>query len=399
MKILHVITTLDVGGAEKHLESQVRGQSARGHEVRVAYLKGRGTLADDFRAAGAREVLQVPIGPGASRIVPHLRWADIVHSHLLKADMVTALLATLAGRRGRLVSGKHNDEQVLKKPLVSFVHGLLGNLPRRTIALSDHVSRFVHQHGKVRAGSMRRVYYGIDRAPFEEAARMPQAERDELRAEFGFEPGDAVFICVARFAAQKAHDVLLQALRQALDQAPAEAPPIRLLLVGGDPFGDGQERAEALAAELELGPCCVFAGIRHDVPRLLAASDVFTMSSLWEGLGLVFLEAMATSIPVLATRVSAVPEVVVEGETGLLVPPAEVAPLAEAMGRLAADPDLRATLARAGRARVERDFGLDRMVDQTLGIYRELTEGGAPDPDVLVRLEPSRSEGPASEGR
>lgn len=386
MKILHVITTLDVGGAEKHLESQVRGQSSRGHEVRVAYLKGHGTLADDFRAAGAGEVLHVPIGPGLSRILAHLRWADIVHSHLLKADMVTAVLATLAGRRSRLISGKHNDEQVLTKPLVSFVHGIVGNLPRRTIALSDHVSRFVHRHGKVRADSMRRVYYGIDPTPFEEAARMDDAERDTLRAEFGFEPGDVVFICVARFAAQKAHDVLLKALRNAIDTSPAEAPAIKLLLVGGDPFGDGQERAEALARELELGPNCVFAGIRHDVPRLLAASDVFTMSSLWEGLGLVFLEAMATSIPVLATRVSAVPEVVVDGETGVLVPAAEVEPLARAMVELAADPERRERLAAAGRERVLRDFGLDRMVDQTLGIYRELTEAAACDPSVRAAL-------------
>ena len=387
MKILHVITTLDVGGAEKHLESQVRGQSERGHEVRVAYLKGQGTLADDFRAAGAREVLRVPLGPGISRIVPHLRWADVVHSHLLKADMVTAVLATLFGRRGRLLSGKHNDEQVLMRPLVSLVHGILGNLPQRTIALSDHVSRFVRRHGRVRPESMRRVYYGIDRTPFEEAARMSAAERAELRAEFGFGPDDVVFICVARFAAQKAHDVLLKALRQALDTAPAEGPPIRLLLVGGDPFGDGKERAEALAAELELGPACVFAGIRHDVPRLLAASDVFTMSSLWEGLGLVFLEAMATGIPVLATRVSAVPEVVLDGETGLLVPPAEVEPLGEARVALAGDPPRGAAVASAGRDRVREAFGLERMVEQTLGIYRELTEGAPADPEVLARLD------------
>jgi len=387
VKILHVITTLDVGGAEKHLESQVRGQSERGHEVRVAYLKGRGSLREDFLAAGAREVLQVPLGPGISRLLPLIRAADLVHSHLLKADAVTATLSTLLGRRGRLVSGKHNDEQALLRPWVSRVHGLLGNLPARTIALSDHVARFVHEHGRVRAPGMRRVYYGLDPAPFEEAARTTEAERDELRASFGFEPGDVVFVCVARFAAQKAHDVLLRALRQALDETPEGAPPVRLLLVGGDPFGDGEERAQALAAELELGASCVFAGIRHDVPRLLAASDVFVMASLWEGLGLVFLEAMATRVPVLATRVSAVPEVVVEGETGRLVPPGESEPLARAMLELAADPAGRARLGEGGHARVLRDFCLARMVDQTLSIYRELVEGAPADPALLARLD------------
>jgi len=384
VKILHVITTLDVGGAEVHLASQVRGQSARGHQVRVVYLKGEGALAEDFREAGAETVGKVPLGPGLSKIVQHLRWADIVHSHLLKADMLTACLATLAGRRGRLVSGKHNDEQVLKKPIVSLVHGILGNLPKRTIALSDHVGRFVHRHGRVRSGGLRRVYYGIDPAPFAEAAAGAVAAREKVRGELDFGADDVVFICVARFAPQKAHDVLLRALRRALDEGPLENPPLRLLLVGGDPFGDGRERAEALARELKLGAHCVFAGIRRDIPTLLAASDVFVMSSLWEGLGLVFLEAMATRLPVLATGVSAVPEVVVDGETGLLVPPADAESLARAMVELAGDDERRLELGRAGERRVRELFGLDRMVDQTLGIYRELLEGTATDPVVAI---------------
>ena len=386
MRILHVITTLDVGGAEKHLVSQVRGQTARGHAVRVAYLKGQGTLTEEFREAGAEAVVSVPLGPGSSRLVPQLRWADLVHSHLLKADALTAVLATLAGRRPRLISGKHNDEQALRRQLVSRVHGVLGNLPARTIALSDHVERFVVEHGRVRPAAMRRVHYGIDPTPFEAAASLAAEEREELRASFGFEPDDCVFICVARFAPQKAHDVLLRALRRALDHSPEGAPRPRLLLVGGDPFGDGVERAEALAAELHLGPACVFAGIRHDVPLLMAASDAFVMSSLWEGLGLVFLEAMATRRPVLATRVSAVPEVVIDGVTGRLVPPAEDGPLAEAMLELAGDPGLRARLGEAGHARVLEAFGLDRMVDQTLGVYRELVEGEPTDPAVLPDL-------------
>jgi len=147
---------------------------------------------------------------------------------------------------------------------------------------------------------------------------------------------------------------------------------VKLLLVGDDPFGDGRVKAEVLARELDLGPACVFAGIRRDVPALLAASDVFVMCSLWEGLGLVFLESMATGIPVLATRVSAVPEVVVEGETGLLVPPADVDALANGMLRLAGDPALRARLGGNGPRVVREKFGLPRMVDETIAVYREI---------------------------
>lgn len=371
MRILHIITTLDVGGAEMHLLSQVRGQSARGHHVEVCYLKGEGSLEADFRAAGARQVCATGSGPGAvARLWSCARRAEVVHTHLLKADMLGALVATLAGRRAGLVSSKHNDEQVLRRPLVSLVHGLVGALPRRTIVLSDHVGEFIEQVGRVPRSKQTRIYYGIDPMPFEQAAAAAHADRearDALRAELGFGPRDIILICVARFAPQKAHDVLLRAYQAAR----AEVPELRLLLVGDDPFGDGRTRAEALAQELGVEGC-VFAGIRRDVPRLVAASDIFCMTSLWEGLGLVFLEAMAAGLPVVASEVSAVPEVVVGGETGLLAPPGDAESFARRFADLARDPAARERMGRAGRARVREVFDLDRMVDQTLAVYEAL---------------------------
>ena len=375
MKILHVITTLDVGGAEMHLLSQVRGQCARGHAVRVAYLKGQGTLAADFEQAGAEWVGNAgrvaPLGLRAS-----MGWSDIVHSHLLKADIITAFSATLLGRRGRLISSKHNDEQVLLKRAVSTIHGWQAGVPARTIVLSDHVGRFVQQHGGVPVERTRRIYYGLDPTPFERAAAAPSQAKVALRADLGLAQDEVVMICIARFAAQKAHDVLLRAFSRAR-QAGGVGPRLRLFLVGDDPFGDGRQRAEALAGELGLGDAVLFAGIRRDIPALLAASDLFVMCSLWEGLGLVFLEAMATSLPVLATRVSAVPEVVLDGETGRLVPPAEVEPLAQAMLELADDPRERKRLGSAGHRRVLEHFGLDRMIDATLAVYREVLDTAA----------------------
>ncbi|HTF90439.1 MAG TPA: glycosyltransferase family 4 protein [Planctomycetota bacterium] len=370
MNILHVITTLDIGGAEMHVLSQVRGQVERGHRVRIAYLKGEGRLRGDFQAAGAECVTGIGLGPRSLLILwPDLRWADIVHTHLLKADLFGAVAATLAGRRANLIASKHNDEAVLQRALVGQVHGLVGRLPRKTIVLSDHVGRFIAEHGRVPLARQRRIYYGLDPRPFESAARMTAAERAAVRAEFGFGPDPVIFICVARFAAQKAHDVLLRGFARALRERKPGDSPLGLLLVGDDPFGDGRQRAEALARELELGSNVHFAGLRRDVPRLVGASDVFVMTSLWEGLGLVFLEAMAASRAVLATRVSAVPEVVIDEGTGLLVPPSQIEPLAAAMGRLARDPALRARLGVAGHARVLEHFALARMVSETLDVY------------------------------
>lgn len=372
MKILHVLTTLDVGGAEMHVLKQVRGQVARGHDVRVAFLKGQGTLEPDFRAAGAEDVRHVPGGLlFPFKLRAWLGWCDIVHSHLLKADALTAAAVLVAGKRRSYLSGKHNDEQVLNRPLVSFVHGWIGRVPSRTIVLSDHVGRFIEEKGRVPRSRQSRVYYGLDPVPFEEAAC--SVDRATVLAEFGFEAADVVFVCVARFARQKAHEVLLAAAAEAR----RTDPRVKLLLVGDDPFGDERERALSVARDLGLSDDdgrgdAVFAGIRRDVPTLMAASDVFVMASRWEGLGLVFLEAMATSRPVLSTTVSAIPEVVIDGETGRLVPPDDASAMAAAMVELAASSELRSRLGTAGHTRVVERFGLDVMVDETIRVYEDV---------------------------
>jgi glycosyltransferase involved in cell wall biosynthesis len=366
LKVLHLVTTLDVGGAEMHLLQQVRGQRARGVSPTVAYLKGDGALTADFEAAGAGVVR---LGALASplRLAALMRASDVVHTHLLKADAVGAIVATLCGARARLVASKHNDERALLSPLVSRVHGILGNLPRKTIVLSDHVGRFVARHGRVQPGRIVRVYYGLDTTAFARAKARRAEHRARLREELGAAEGDHVAICIARFAPQKAHAVLLAAFARAREHEPR----LRLWLAGDDPFGDGRRRAEALARELDLGESVRFLGIRRDIPELLCAVDSFTMASLWEGLGLVFLEAMTMGLPIVSTSVSAIPEVVLEGRTGLLVPPNDPEALAAALVRVASDAELARSAAATGPAWVEERFSIDRMVDETLAVYEQ----------------------------
>jgi len=377
MRIQHVITTLDVGGAEVHLLSQVRGQSQRGHEVHVAYLKGEGRLTPEFLEAGAASVERVsPLG-----LAGPFRRADLIHSHLLKADMLSAVVALLVLRTGRLISSKHNDERALLNPVFSLIHGILGRLPRRTIILSKHVVEFFVDHGRLPRKRIRQVYYGLDPAPFESAADLDPEVRAARRAELGLKPEDCVLICVARFAPQKRHDLLLEAFAWARAQLADEPDTdLAMLLVGGDPFGDGRGRAEAEAAQLGLGDEVQFLGIRRDVPDLYGLSDVFVMCSQWEGLGLVFLESMAAGLPVAATGVSAVPEVVLDGETGLLAPFGDVEALGGTFLALARDRDLRQKLGQAGHSRVLVDFDLDRMVEETLGVYAEVVPNSSPSP-------------------
>jgi glycosyltransferase involved in cell wall biosynthesis len=375
MRIQHVITTLGVGGAEKHLLDLAGAQVERGHEVRVAYLKGEGELTRDFEA---RDVTVLSLAnsleyglsllPVIGRILglravlaDALRefQPDIVHTHLLKADSLGVLAARSAGIRA-IVSSKHNDERALLKWPVSVVHGWLAKSVTRTIALSDHVARFTAEHGRVPAERITRIYYGVD------AERLaPRRRRSEVRAELGLAEDARVLICVGRLAAQKDHPTLLAAL--------AELPPeVQLLIVGGDPFGDGETRLAALADTLGLGGRARFLGIRHDVPDLLGASDLFVLPSLWEGLGLVFLEAMAARLPLVASNVSAIPEVVDDGTTGWLVPPGDPDALARAVSRALADEEGRRAAGDAGYDRLVRLFGLPRMIDETMKVYEEV---------------------------
>lgn len=371
-RVLFVITTLDTGGAEKHLLWLSQGLRARGYEIGVVYLKGEGSLAPQFRALSvAVDKIALDSMKGAlgtvRRLASKIRdWrADLVHSHLLKADALCALACWRTGTP--LVSSKHNEEPQLKSRVVGLLHGLLSRVPRRVIALSDYVLDYVATRGGVPRQKLRRVYYGIDPRRFESDARAA------TRAALGLEAGVHVALCVARFHPQKDHPTLFRAARRLA----VEGRPLVLLLAGGDPFYGHRERLEALAGELELRDCVRFLGIRSDVPDLLAAADLFILPSLYEGLGLVFLEAMAASRPVLTTRSSAIPEVVVDGVTGRLVPVGDDAALAAAWGEFLRDPVAGARMGAAGRARVHQQFTLPRMIDETVAVYREALPGAA----------------------
>lgn len=365
LRIIEIITTLGVGGAEMHLLSLTKGFVSRGHRPEVWYLKGKGELAHDFLKAGVpvQKISMESAGQAPGAIIQLTRklrrqQPDLIHTHLLKADAVGAVAAFLAGMSNRLLSSKHNDERALLHPVFGPVHGLLSTLDRRVIVLSDHVGRFVVEHGRVSPRKIRRVYYGIDPARFETAVP------DGLREELNIGKNEFVIVCVARFAPQKAHNHLLDAFAAALHKV----PDMRLLLVGDDPFGDHRRRAESHAQLLKLGDRVRFLGIRRDVPRILAASDLFTMSSLWEGLGLVFLEAMAAGLPVVATDVSAVPEVVPDSICGILVPCDDAGIMASAFINIAQRPDRGRSMGVAGRRVVREKFGIDRMVEETLAV-------------------------------
>jgi glycosyltransferase involved in cell wall biosynthesis len=229
------------------------------------------------------------------------------------------------------------------------VHRLLYRLGRRivngVIAVSDETSTAFRTIAGEDRGKVVVVCNAVD------TERYPAAiDREAFRSSLGIRPGEHVMTMVGTFKRQKGHTYLIRAMAEVVP----EHPELHILLAGDGelrPNIEGQVRADGLQGRV------TFLGTRRDVPEILAASDSFILPSLWEGLPVALVEAMATGLPLVATVVSGTSQVVTDGVDGLLVPPGDVRALAAAMRRILADPVGAAGLGTAARSRVVSSFG------------------------------------------
>jgi glycosyltransferase involved in cell wall biosynthesis len=295
------------------------------------------------------------------RLVRELR-PDLLHAlHLTSYGF----LAALCDVRPTLTSVWGTD--VLEAPRWSPFHYLL---TRYALAKADHVTatglRLANATLRYapRAKPVTVVPYGVDLARFQPRARN------------GARPSDVVVGAVARLSPEKGLDVLLRAVARLIEGGMS----LNVVLVGEGPW---RRRLTRLAERLGIAGRVDFRGeVPHEqVPAVLAELDLFVMPSRAEGFGVAALEAQAMELPVVASRVHGIPDVVEDGRTGLLAPPRDVEALADAIGRLAGDASLRAAMGRAGRAFVEERYRWQDNVAQMERLYRHLlepfTEGAA----------------------
>ena len=261
-----------------------------------------------------------------------------------------------AGLAGRL-SGQPVLWHVRVAERDLFLDRLLGSLARVIIVNSQAVGR---RFAWVPAGRLRCIYNGVDLARF--APRVPPGG---LRRALGLPEDGHVVVSVGRFVPYKGYEYLLEAARLVA----ATLPEVHWVLVGE---GELRERLEQRCGDLHLERIVHFAGWREDIPEILAMADLFVLPSLREHFGRVLIEAMAMGKAVVATDEGGVPEVVIHGETGLLVPPAQPAPFATAVLALLKDPAKAARLGNAGRQRAEQVFSLGRHVEAVEALYQEL---------------------------
>ncbi|MGH6718889.1 MAG: glycosyltransferase, partial [Alphaproteobacteria bacterium] len=201
------------------------------------------------------------------------------------------------------------------------------------------------------------VHDGID------VERVAKVTGADIHQEFWFPKGAPVVVNVGALVNHKGQKFLVEAMAQVRRQIPDAQ-----LVVFGE--GDLREPLARQIRELGLDKHVLLAGFRDDVLALTRSADLFVMSSITEGLGSAVLDAMALGLPVVGTQAGGIPEAVDDGLTGLLVPPGRADALAEAMMRLLRDPDGRRRMGEAGSARVEAEFGVERLVEGTLAAYR-----------------------------
>lgn len=371
MRVVHIIKATRIGGAERHLLTLLPALRAMGIDATLIVLvepdNPMQAMLTEAREAGVPVQSLIIRRDYDPMVIARLRTLiqqfkpDVVHTHLIHADTLALPAAKLAGVR-TVISSRHAADPFRERRAIRTLNRMWWRGFTAGIAISEAIKRFTIQVEQARHEQLHVVYYGIHHQPT--PPEVITQQRHDVRHDLGL-PDDAILLgVVCRLVPGKGVSEALQAFQQLMVKH-AKA----YLLIVGD--GDLRPSLEAEASECGLNGRVFFLGWRSDVPDLMAALDIFVLPSYAEGFGMVFLEAMAKRVPVVSTQVMAIPEVVHDGETGLLVPPRDSDALAHALDTLLQDPALRRHMGLLGEDRLETVFGAERMAQETIAVYEQ----------------------------
>jgi glycosyltransferase involved in cell wall biosynthesis len=365
ISVLYFSNELVRGGAEEHILTLLRGLDRTSFHPHLActpeLAEKLGTdLPDDVEVLRLRLSKPADIGAALTlaRAIRRLR-IDVLHSHLFYASLFASPIGRIGGVP-LIVETPHVREHWRRGLKASFaVDRLAGRAVDLYVAVSEANARYLVEQKGLPPQKILVIYNGCDLKRFDPNRVAPEG----LRAQLGFAPDDPVLALIGRLEPQKGHRVLLDAFPEVRRQFPRA----KLVCVGE---GGLQGALEQRTAELGLGGAVRFVGQQANVEDWFALADVTVLPSFWEGLPLVAIESLAAGRPVVATAVDGTPEVVVDGKTGLTVPPGDSERLAQAIGRLLGDGALRQQLATAGRQWVTERFDAERQVRRTETLYQ-----------------------------
>lgn len=363
--ILQTIETSEPGGAETvllHLASRLSHDRFRF----LALLPGEGWLSERLQDAGipvffadSNNWHDFRLLREMSRLV-NREHVDLIHSHLPGQNFYSCVVGA---RTGRKTVATYHAAHDLRFPLgwkANTRLAVVRTLADAVVAVSDDVATLL-QRAHFHAGRTTRIYNGID------VERLSVMNDGRLRRSLRLPETSKLVGTVACLRPEKGYDLLIQAARMVVERIPGvhfvtagEMDP-----VAGQPLFDMVDR-------LGLKDRFHFLGFRGDIPEILSELDVFVLPSISEGLPLALLEAMAAGKPTVATDCGGPSEVVINAVTGLLIPPGKPQAIATAVTDLLTDRQLACRLARAGRAKVRSDFGLQRMLEEHEALYERL---------------------------
>jgi len=369
IRIAFVASTFEVGGAERVVSEMIRRLDPARFNSQLYFLRNAGTIGRELLDSGVTGVenLQrgridpiavVRLGDCFRRDRPDVVFCLDHHNAMLwgriagllagaKALIVASHSTGLYGRRG---SFRRSDRMMMR-------------FTRCVVALSETHAAYLRDTEGIDPARIRIVENGIDT----ERYAKPEGSRSEVREQFGLTPNDEVVIMVAALRPEKAHETLLAAASKLRNGR----PNLRCLIVGD---GDRRGELEAMSRRLALDGIVQFLGQRADIDRLLRASDVLVLPSkpVVETLPLCVLEAMAAGVPVVASRVGSVPDLVRDQETGVLIAPADPGELAAGIDYTLGDRSRSAAMAEAARKLVVERYGVGRMVRDYETLFEEM---------------------------
>lgn len=356
-KILHMVVSLEVGGTETQLVQVAKRLDPRLYDVRVGCLRAVGPLVGSLLQAGI-QVLEFPTqGPVLSprgffqlfRLAQYIRKEriDVVHSHDLWANLISVPAARLA-RAPIVITSQRNMAHLswytpFRRKIVRLIH-LLAN---HVVANSDAIKRLLAQDFRIPPERVHVLRNGVD---FERIAR---ARGDRLKLFPALSQKAKLVIHVANMNSEvKGHAILIEAAKDVCTVVPEAA----FILVGDGPL---RSQLEEQVRRVGIWDHFTFLGRRKDVPEILSCGDLFVLPSFAEGLPNSVLEASAAGLPIVATSVGGIPEIIEDGATGLLIPPENPQALCAAILQLLKNPAFAAAVARAGKERVSSQFCFD----------------------------------------
>jgi len=382
--IAHVIFELDVGGLETGVINLINRMPADAYRHAIVCVGAARGLERRLQRTDVT-IVSLDKKPGHDPGVHVRAWRTfrrlrplIVHTRNLAALEMQAA-AWLAGvpirihsehgRDGLDMHGHYWRHNLIRKAFRPFVH--------RYLTMSRNLRDWLVEVIGVERSRVTQIYSGVDTARF-----APHTGSLRGIAPEGFvSDGSIVIGAVGRMVAIKDHVTLVRAFAETVRRLPDGAARVRLVIVGDGPKRD---ECSSIARECGIEQQCWFPGRRDDVAEILRGLDVFCLTSLNEGINNTILEAMASGLPIIATAAGGNPELVIDGETGCLVPPGSVSSLADALLRYTQNAALRAQHGRASRRRAEAMFSLDSMVEGYLGLYGQAC-GRAPHGSAYAR--------------